>query len=120
MTVDEQFGPLVMMGFGGTRLEALRDVVHALPPFDPGFARRLLDRLVQRPLFDHDRGAGRPDIDAYCQMAAGFSEAVASLDGAIAEIDINPIIVHAGGCIAVDALVVPAAPGLPHTERKAS
>ena len=46
-------------------------------------------------------------MDAFCEAAALFSVLVASLGDAIDEIDINPIIVSAGGCIAVDAMIVP-------------
>ena len=46
------------------------------------------------------------DIDAFCEAAARLSVLAASLDDAIDEIDINPVILHPAGCIAVDALVV--------------
>jgi hypothetical protein len=35
----------------------------------------------------------------------------AALGDVIDEIDINPVIVHPGGCVAVDALVVGSRPG---------
>jgi succinyl-CoA synthetase beta subunit len=119
MVQDEQFGPLVMMGFGGVHLEAMKDVVYALPPFDAATARRLLMRLRQRALFEHDRGQGRPDLYAFCQAATAFSVMVASLADEIDEIDINPLIVHPEGCVAVDALIVPAADRA-RTRRKTS
>jgi gamma-glutamyl-gamma-aminobutyraldehyde dehydrogenase len=49
---DEQFGPLVMLGFGGINVEAIRDVAYALPPFDRATARRLVDSLQLRSLLD--------------------------------------------------------------------
>jgi len=121
MVHDEQFGPLVMLGFGGTRLEALRDVVFAMPPFDADTAQRLLMRLRQRALFDFDRGQGRPDLAAFCATAALFSTVVASLADQVEEIDLNPIIVNAQACVAVDALVIPAGARQPgQSRRKAS
>lgn len=123
---DDQFGPLVMLGFGGVRLEAMHDVVFALPPFSAATARRLLSGLKQAPLFSFDRGQGRADIDAYCEMAALFSALVASWAENFAEMDLNPVLVHAGGCVALDALIVPkqAAPqdgaASTHHSRKAS
>ena len=45
MIHDEQFGPVVVLGFGGVHVEALADVVYALPPFDVAEAHRLVDRL---------------------------------------------------------------------------
>jgi len=49
---DAQFGPVVVLGFGGVHVEALADVVYALPPFDAAEARRLLDRLRLRALLE--------------------------------------------------------------------
>jgi len=105
---DEQFGPLVMLGFGGVNVEIIRDVAYALPPFDRACARRLLDRLRQRPLLDGLRDRPAVDIDAFCVAAERFSSLAAALGDLIDEIDINPVIVHPEGCVAVDALVVAA------------
>ena len=103
---DEQFGPLVMLGFGGVNIETIRDVTYALPPFDKTTARRLLKTLQLRPLLDAQRNRPAVDIEAYCVAAACFSVMAAALGEVISEIDVNPVIVHPEGCNAVDALVV--------------
>ena len=103
---DEQFGPLVLVGFGGVNVETIRDVAYALPPFDQATARRLLDTLQLRPLLDGLRDRPAVDVEAFCRAAERFSIMAAALGNEISEIDVNPIIVHPGGCIAVDALVV--------------
>jgi len=103
---DEQFGPLVMLGFGGVNVEVLKDVAYALPPFDQATARRLLDKLAHRPLLDAWRNRPALDIDAYCHMAGQFSLMAAKLASVIEEFDINPVIVSPHGCVAVDALVI--------------
>ena len=103
---DEQFGPLVMLGFGGVNVEALKDVAYALPPFDQATARRLLDTLAHRPLLDAGRNRPALDIDAFCDLAVRFSFMAASLAAVIEEIDANPVIVNPDGCVAVDALVI--------------
>jgi acyl-CoA synthetase (NDP forming) len=102
---DEQFGPLVMLGFGGIYVETLKDVAFALPPFSEATARRLVDRLQLRPLLDETRGRPAVDIDAYCQAAAKLSQLAARLGKVISEIDINPLILGPDSCVAVDALV---------------
>jgi acyl-CoA synthetase (NDP forming) len=107
MVRDEQFGPLVMLGFGGVNVEVIRDVAYALPPFDKDTAWRLIDDLHARALLDGVRGSGPLAVDQYCNVAARFSAMVAALDGVLDEVDINPLIVHTGGCVAVDSLVVP-------------
>ena len=102
---DEQFGPLVMLGFGGINVETVRDVAYALPPFDQASARRLLDSLQLRPLLDGLRDRPAVDVEAFCVAAERFSVMAAALGNVISEIDVNPVIVHPQGCVAVDALV---------------
>ncbi|MCU0990389.1 MAG: acetate--CoA ligase family protein [Xanthomonadales bacterium] len=106
MVRDEQFGPLVTLGFGGVRVEVIRDVACALPPFDRAAARRLLDSLRLRPLLEGVRGGPAADVEAFCIAAERFSVLAHALGDAIDEIDVNPVIVHADGCVAVDGLVV--------------
>jgi len=103
---DEQFGLLVMLGFGGLNVEALKDVSYALPPFNQATARRMLDKLAHRPLLDALRNRPALDIDAFCDMAGQFSLMAAKLASVIEEIDVNPVIVNPHGCLALDALVV--------------
>ena len=106
VTRDAQFGPLVVVGAGGVLVEVMDDARCALPPIDAAGARRLIDRLRIRPLFDGARGAGVADIGAAAEAVARLSVLAATLGDCIAEIDVNPLIVGAHGCVAVDALVV--------------
>jgi acyl-CoA synthetase (NDP forming) len=106
MRVDPQFGPIVLIGFGGIYAETLKDVTFALPPFCPAHARRCVDRLQLRPMLDGQRGQPPADIDAFCDTAARFSAMIDALRHMLTEVDVNPIIVHESGCTIVDALVV--------------
>ena len=103
---DEQFGPIVVMGFGGVHVEALADVVCAIPPFDAAEAARLLAQLKLAPLFTSRRFRRPPALAIFCDVAARFSALAVELADVIEEIDLNPVIVHADGCVAVDALVI--------------
>jgi acyl-CoA synthetase (NDP forming) len=103
---DPQFGPVVLVGFGGVYAEVLHDVAFLLPPFDKQHARRRMDGLKLRPLLDGVRGGPACDVDAFARQAALFSALVHELGEHVEEIDVNPVIVTATGCVAVDALVV--------------
>lgn len=103
---DPQFGPVILVGFGGVFTEVLKDIAFALPPFDKRYARRRMEELKLRPLLDGQRGMPACDIDAFAEQAALFSAIVHELRDEIEEIDVNPVIVGATGCVAVDALVV--------------
>jgi hypothetical protein len=102
---DPQFGPVVLIGFGGIHAEVQKDAAFALPPFDIDTARRKVDGLRMRPLLDGKRGRPPYDVAAFCEVAVRFSAMVHALRDDLDEIDVNPLIVTAEGCIAVDALV---------------
>jgi acyl-CoA synthetase (NDP forming) len=110
MTSDDQFGPIVLLGIGGVQAELLGDVVTALPPFDAGTAERLIGRLRMRRLLDRVRGRPAVDVPAFCRAAAAFSAMVPAIADLVREIDINPVKVFEKGCLALDALIVPARP----------
>jgi acyl-CoA synthetase (NDP forming) len=104
---DPQFGPVVMVGAGGTLVELLRDARCGLAPFGPKTARRLLDGLTIRPLLDGARGAPPANIDAAADAIARFSVMAHELADVIGECDANPLIVGPAGAVAVDALIIP-------------
>ena len=85
-------------------------VAPALPPFDSGTAERLVDGLRLRALLDARRDRPAAGVGAFCRAAARFSVLAAALGDVLREIDLNPVIVNADGCMAVDALVVGSAP----------
>jgi acyl-CoA synthetase (NDP forming) len=103
---DPQFGPVVMLGFGGVLAETIADVQFALPPFDADHARRCLDRISLRALLDGVRGAAAVNIDAFCLLAERFSIMAHALRDVLAEVDVNPVIVNEDEAVAVDALVI--------------
>jgi acetate---CoA ligase (ADP-forming) len=106
---DAEFGPLVVVGFGGIYAEVLHDVRCVLPPFDAATVRREVDRLRLRKLLERPRGGAAVDLDAYCVAASHFSALAVALGEDLEEIDINPMIVHPRGCTGVDALLRPRA-----------
>jgi hypothetical protein len=97
-----------MVGLGGVLVEALGDVALAPVPLDRVAARALLGRLKGAKLFEPYRGQPAADIDALVDLMVRLSHFAADHAGDIAEIDLNPVIVHAQGkgLSIVDALIV--------------
>jgi acetate---CoA ligase (ADP-forming) len=118
MVNDAQFGPVVLIGAGGVHVEALADAVYAVPPFDAAEAARLVGRLRIAPLLASRRRPRPLALAEFCRVAERFSALVAAVGGELAEIDLNPVIVHADGCAIVDALIVPRQAQNPETEPK--
>ncbi|MGC1578452.1 MAG: acetate--CoA ligase family protein, partial [Beijerinckiaceae bacterium] len=103
---DPQFGALVMVAAGGVFIEVMRDARHALAPFGPATARRLVDGLRLRPLLDGVRGHPPADLARLAEVIARFSVLAAELAEDIEGFDVNPLIVGPRGVVAVDALVI--------------
>jgi ATP-grasp domain len=102
---DAQFGPLVMVGAGGTWAETLRDTQCALAPLTPQRALEILQKLRIWPALAGDRGQPAADIDKLVDVIVRVSWLAATLGVRLAELDINPLLVKPAGmgAIALDA-----------------
>jgi len=109
VVVDPGFGPLVVVGAGGVLVELLADRRVALPHLDHLAARRLLGGLAVHPLLAGHRGRPPADLDAVADAVVRLSVLARALGDRLAAIDANPLICGPDGCVAVDALVIPAA-----------
>ena len=103
---DNTFGPIVVVGAGGTLVELLNDRRLALPPLDTPRARRLVDGLRARALLDGVRGRPAVDVDAVLRVVVRLSALALDLGAQLAALDINPLIATERGCLAVDCFVV--------------
>jgi succinyl-CoA synthetase beta subunit len=109
---DATFGPMVMVGLGGITTELFRDVVYRPAPVGTEEAGAMLSGLKAAPLLTGFRGAAKADVGALAQLIADISVLAARHAGEIAEIELNPVLVHAEGqgVTIVDALVVKPSP----------
>ena len=96
---------LVTAGLGGVYVEALDDVARLLPPFDAGEAENALSRLRSRVIFDGFRGGPAVQIPHISDIMVKISELATELEDTVAEMDLNPLIAAAAGCIAVDVRI---------------
>ena len=107
MVNDPQWGPVVMVGAGGTLVELLDDRASSLAPFGDGEARRLIDGLRIRRLLEGVRSRPPCDIALLSVVLSRFSAVCHALGGVIAEMDVNPLIIGEDFVRAVDAVLVP-------------
>ncbi|WP_367134708.1 MULTISPECIES: acetate--CoA ligase family protein [Streptomyces] len=103
---DSLFGPTVTVGLGGALVEVLHDTAVAVPPFGEHHARAMLTELRGRALLDGVRGAPPADVDALVETVLRVQRMSLELGGALAELDINPLVVleRGQGAVALDAL----------------
>ena len=108
VTRDPDFGPLLMVGLGGIHVEVLRDVAFAPVPLSPEDALALLADLKGAAVLDGVRGQPPTDRAALADLMAALSRFAADHADRIAELDLNPVIVHPAGhgLTIADALLV--------------
>jgi acyl-CoA synthetase (NDP forming) len=105
MTRDPQFGPCVMFGLGGIYTEILRDVSFRVAPLEKRDAFQMTQEIRGRKILEAVRGMPAADMEMLCQILIKAGE-IGLENGAIKEIDINPMILSGNKPVAVDALVV--------------
>jgi acetate---CoA ligase (ADP-forming) len=101
---DPSFGPVLACGAGGTATELLKDVAVRITPLTVEDARAMPRALATFPLLNGYRGAPKLDVAALEQLLLRVSQLVEG-NPEIAEMDLNPVIVHADGVAVVDARV---------------
>ncbi len=102
MSHDPQFGPLILFGLGGIYVEVLKDVSFRLAPVTEQEAEAMLNEIRSAPLLRGVRGEKRSDLKAITDIVQRISQLVMEFPE-IVELDINPIVVHNKGAIALDA-----------------
>jgi succinyl-CoA synthetase beta subunit len=103
---DEQFGVFLVLGAGGVLVEHFDDVIVIWGPLDRVRALRAIESLRIDSLLEGQRGRPPADREALAAAIVSLSDLAFHLGDRIQSLDINPLIAHAGGCVAIDALVV--------------
>jgi len=93
MARDTEFGPLLMFGLGGIFVEVMRDVAVGLHPLTDVDAGAMIRRIKGYPLLAGARGEEAVDLTFLEESLLRLSQLVGDLDDAIAELDLNPLIV---------------------------
>jgi len=106
ITRDPDFGPMLMVGLGGIHVEVLKDVAFAPVPLTSEDALDLIGTLKGAALLDGVRGAPPSDRAALAELMVALSRFAHDHRDRVAEIDLNPVIVHEQGLTVVDALIV--------------
>lgn len=98
------FGPLIMFGLGGIFVEIFKDVSFRLAPIRRNGARFMVRSIKAYPMLNGARGAAISDTDAL-ELCLLRLSALAIDHPEIAELDINPLIIHEHGCSVADCRI---------------
>ncbi len=98
---EPTFGPVVMVGMGGTAVELTADVAFALAPVGPQEALAMLESLAGYQLLAGFRGQEAVNVNALAAIIASLGDLLVQYPD-IVEVDLNPVMLSARGATAVD------------------
>jgi acyl-CoA synthetase (NDP forming) len=104
---DAQFGPYLVVGFGGVLVELINDSRTLLLPTDRAQVLAALQSLKTAPMLTGYRGLPVADIDAAVEAIMAVAAFAAAHADTILELDVNPLMVRPEGmgAVAADALI---------------
>jgi acetyl coenzyme A synthetase (ADP forming)-like protein len=105
MSRDPQFGPLLAFGLGGIYVEVLKDVAFRVAPVTAREADDMMDEIRTAPLLRGVRGQAPSDLGAVRDAILRVSQLVSEY-AEILELDVNPLVVHRQGAVAIDVRIV--------------
>jgi acetate---CoA ligase (ADP-forming) subunit beta len=106
MVSDRQFGPVVLLGIGGTTVEIYQDTAVRLAPITELDVMAMVKHLKGRALIDGYRGKPPISMDRLFDLMVRFSKMVMDLEDWIASIDLNPVMASPDACVIADARIM--------------
>jgi acyl-CoA synthetase (NDP forming) len=104
---DPEWGPMILVGFGGVQAELLQDVRLLAPDLTHDAIIAELRLLKSGALLDGFRGSAPLDVDAVAKVISALGRVLLGTPS-IREIDLNPVVVYprGQGAVALDALIL--------------
>ena len=108
ISYDDQLGPVLLFGTGGVMVEVYNDVALRHCPVTRSEALEMIHQVKGSRLLEGFRGSPAADVGALADVLVEVSQMAAQLEGNLAELDINPLMVmpEGQGVKAVDALAL--------------
>jgi acyl-CoA synthetase (NDP forming) len=102
---DPDWGPIVLVGFGGVQAEILKDVRLLAADLSTEEIVQELYKLKSGEILRGFRGAPPLDVAAAAHIVAQIGTLLRT-DPRIQEIDLNPVMLYPKGAVALDALII--------------
>jgi len=104
---DEQFGPVVLVGWGGIFVEIFGEFSVRVAPISRREAKEMIEELRGAAILRGLRGDKPSDMEAVAEVLLRISQLLTDFPE-IQEIDLNPLRVFAvpEGCLALDGRVI--------------
>jgi acetate---CoA ligase (ADP-forming) len=103
LTGRSELGPLLVFGIGGVAVEVLRRVSGRLAPPSPADVKEMIAEFDDLGIMGGVRGGPAWNAQAIEAVLGRAGHLIASCRDQIESMDVNPLVVTAGGLVAVDA-----------------
>ncbi len=103
---DPQFGPVVILGVGGTAVELYNDTAIRMAPIGPGDVASMVDSLKAGQVLKGFRGDAGVNMTALTDLMVRFSHLAMALEQSFLSMDLNPVICNPDNCMVVDARII--------------
>ncbi|MBK5099972.1 MAG: acetate--CoA ligase family protein [Desulfobacteraceae bacterium] len=104
--IDYQFGPVILMGIGGTGVEVYGDTELRMAPLTQRDVESMVKCLKAHRLLEGYRGSEPVDLQELTRMLITFSGLVMELEEMIESIDLNPVMCSSTQCVVADARIM--------------
>jgi len=104
--MDYQFGPVILLGMGGTAVEIYKDTALRMAPLKEVDVDFMLKGLQAHELLKGYRGSQPVNLKELTRTLMAFSSLVMDLEGYFESIDLNPIMCSSKRCVVADARIM--------------
>jgi succinyl-CoA synthetase beta subunit len=104
--VDDQFGPVVLLGMGGTGVEIYQDVSLRMAPLRPQDTESMMNCLKANKVLEGYRGNPPVNRQELTRLLMIFSNLVMELEEWMESIDLNPVFCTSERCVIGDARIM--------------
>jgi len=104
--VDYQFGPVILLGMGGTGVEIYQDISLRMAPLSEKDIDNMVKCLKAHRLLEGYRGSKPIHLGKLKRLLITFSSLVMDLEAFVESIDLNPVICSSTRCVIADARII--------------
>jgi acetate---CoA ligase (ADP-forming) subunit beta len=104
--VDYQFGPVILLGMGGTGVEIYRDISLRMAPLSQRDIENMINCLKAHRLLEGYRGRAPIDRVKLVELLKTFSDLVMEMENRVESIDLNPVMCSPERSVIADARII--------------
>ncbi|MEE9611023.1 MAG: acetate--CoA ligase family protein [Desulfatiglandales bacterium] len=104
--MDYQFGPVILLGIGGTGVEIYKDTSLRMAPLNERDVQSMVKGLKAHQLIEGYRGSEPVNLRELTRLLIDFSSLVMALEGQFESIDLNPVMCSSDKCVVADARIM--------------